>query len=297
MDEFRGLHPLNWPQRGQLAAPVGVVDRPFEQRRDPLMVSLDGAGGNVVIVGGPQSGKSTMLRSLVCVARAHPHAVGGAVLLPGLRRRRAAGAGGAAARVRGGRPARRRAGPPDGGRGDRRCWTSGRPGSPSSASTRSPRYRRLRATHEVADDPFGDVFLVVDGWATLRQDYEELEQPITNLATRGLGYGIHVIITAARWAEVRIGLRDSIGTKLELRLGDPAESEIDRRAAVNVPERYARAAGITQEKLHFLAAVSRSDGRPTVDQAGRGDGRPGRPDRRAPGRTRSPRRCGCCRAT
>jgi ESX secretion system protein EccC len=70
-------------------------------------------------------------------------------------------------------------------------------------------------------------------------------------------------MTAARWAEVRIGLRDSIGTKLELRLGDPSESDVDRRTAMNVPERTP-GRGVTKEKLHFMAAVSRSDGQATV---------------------------------
>src|SRR5205814_175806 len=65
VDERVGLQ-AQWPGRGRLAAPVGVVDRPFEQRRDPLLVELDGAGGNVVVVGGPQSGKSTLLRSMLC---------------------------------------------------------------------------------------------------------------------------------------------------------------------------------------------------------------------------------------
>ena len=46
-----------------------------------------------------------------------------------------------------------------------------------------------------------------------------------------------MIITAARWAEIRINLRDMLGTRLELRLGDPIESEIDRKAAANVPEK------------------------------------------------------------
>ncbi len=69
-------------------------------------------------------------------------------------------------------------------------------------------YRRRRAAGEFADDPFGDVFLVVDGWGTLRQDYEELETAITTLAGRGLGFGVHVVLTAARWAEIRINMRD-----------------------------------------------------------------------------------------
>ena len=138
-------------------------------------------------------------------------------------------------------------------------------------------YRRRRAAGEFADDPFGDVFLVVDGWNTLRQEYEELEQTITTLAGRGLGFGIHVVLTAARWAEVRIGMRDLLGTRLELRLGDPAESEIDRRAAMNVPEK-SPGRGLTRDKLHFLAAVSRVDGCATSTTSPR-RGRAGRAGR------------------
>jgi S-DNA-T family DNA segregation ATPase FtsK/SpoIIIE len=264
VDEFRGLHPLNWPLRGQLIAPVGVVDRPFEQKRDPLMVSLDGAGGNVVIVGGPQSGKSSMLRSMV-VSLALTHTpwevqffmldFGGGALraLEGLPH-----ASGVAGR-RDTERVRRTVAEVTSLMDEREARFAKL--SVDSIAT----YRRMRATHEVADDPFGDVFLVIDGWGSVRQDYEELEQAIVNLAARGLGYGIHVIMTAARWAEVRIGLRDSIGTKLELRLGDPSESDVDRRTAINVPERTP-GRGITKEKLHFLAAVSRSDASATVNQ-------------------------------
>ena len=48
-----------------LTAPIGIVDRPFEQCRTPLMVDLSGAAGNVAVVGAPQSGKSTALRTLI----------------------------------------------------------------------------------------------------------------------------------------------------------------------------------------------------------------------------------------
>jgi S-DNA-T family DNA segregation ATPase FtsK/SpoIIIE len=263
VDPRYGLSPVGWPQRGRLAAPVGVVDRPFEQRRDPLVVDLDGSAGNVVIVGGPQSGKSTLLRSMLC-ALALTHTPGEVQFL-------CLDFGGGALRGLDGLP--------------HLCGVAGRRDTEAVRRTvaeatalldeREARfaklgidsiatYRRRRASGEVTDDPFGDVFLVVDGWGTLRQEYEELEQPITNLAARGLGYGIHVAITAARWAEVRINMRDLLGTKLELRLGDPGESEIDRRAAGNVPEK-APGRGLTRDQLHFLAAMSRVDGEHRVD--------------------------------
>jgi S-DNA-T family DNA segregation ATPase FtsK/SpoIIIE len=262
-DQYFGLHPVGWAQRGQLTAPVGVVDRPFDQRRDPLTVELGGAGGNVVIVGGPQSGKSTLLRTLLCsLALTHnPWEVqffcldfGGGALrsldglphLSGLAGRRDA-------------EAVRRTVAEINGLIDEREARFAQLGIDSIAT-----YRRRRVTGEIRDDPFGDVFLVIDGWGTIRQEYEELEQTITNIAGRGLGYGVHVVFTAARWAEIRIGLRDMIGTRLELRLGDPAESEIDRRAAANIPDRTP-GRGLTRDKLHFLSAVSRVDGRRTAD--------------------------------
>jgi S-DNA-T family DNA segregation ATPase FtsK/SpoIIIE len=120
-------------------------------------------------------------------------------------------------------------------------------------------YRRLKATGGAEDDPFGDVFLVVDGWGLLTQEYEELEPIVANIAAQGLGFGIHVVLTANRWPEIRYSLRDLFGSRLELRLGDPGDSEIDRRAAANVPER-APGRGLTRDKLHFLAATPRLEG-------------------------------------
>ena len=48
-----------------LRLPIGVVDRPREQRRDPLVVDLDGAGGHVAVVGAPRSGRTTLLQTVV----------------------------------------------------------------------------------------------------------------------------------------------------------------------------------------------------------------------------------------
>ena len=60
-----GLVSREWRALGGLTVPLGTVDRPREQRRDTLTVDLAGAGGHVAVVGGPRSGKSTLLRTLV----------------------------------------------------------------------------------------------------------------------------------------------------------------------------------------------------------------------------------------
>jgi S-DNA-T family DNA segregation ATPase FtsK/SpoIIIE len=197
-----------------LSVPIGLVDRPYDQRRDILTAELAGAAGNVAIVGAPQSGKSTALRTLVmAVAATHdPSAAqfycldfgGGA--LTSLRDLPHVGA------------------------------VAGRADADLCRRTVAEMESILRARenrHTVgdADDPFGDVFLAIDGWATLRQEFESLEPRIIAIAAQGLSFGLHVILTASRWADIRPALKDQIGTRIELRLGDPADSEMDRRRA------------------------------------------------------------------
>ena len=102
--------------------PLGTVDRPREQRRDTMTLNLTGAAGHVAVVGGPRSGKSTLLRTIVTSMAlvTTPHGV--AVLRARLRRRHLRAAGPAAARLgrRDALRARRRT-PRDGrGRGHRR---------------------------------------------------------------------------------------------------------------------------------------------------------------------------------
>jgi S-DNA-T family DNA segregation ATPase FtsK/SpoIIIE len=100
--------------------------------------------------------------------------------------------------------------------------------------------------------PRPHVFLVIDGWSTLRGDYDELEATVTDLATRGLAYGIHVVAAAMRWNDFRPSIRDLFGTRLELKLGEPGDSDVDRRLAAAVPRIPGR--GLTVDRYHFLAA-------------------------------------------
>jgi S-DNA-T family DNA segregation ATPase FtsK/SpoIIIE len=252
----RGLTTANGEARGELRAVLGIIDRPFEQRRDPLWADLSGAAGHVAIVGAPRSGKSTAVRTLISsLALLHTPVeaqfyvldLGGGTLsaLSGLPH-----VGGVAARASGDQVRRTVA--------EVRALLDQRERSFSEQGIGSiAAYRELAA----GSDGFGDVFLIVDGWLTLRQDYEDLEPAVTALAARGLGYGIHVVATAAKWSEFRPAIRDLFGTRLELKLGDPYESEVGRAAAANVPA-DSPGRGLTHEGLHFLTAV------PRLDQAG-----------------------------
>jgi len=259
----RGLCPDGWAGLGTLRFPVGIVDLPFEQRRDLLFLDLSGAAGHGAVVGGPQSGKSTALRDIVtALALTHTPAevqvygvdLGGGSLsaveaLPHV--------GGIATRSNPDRVSRVVA--EVGAVLTEREEYFRRNGIESMAA-----YRQLRREGRGAGGDagrFGDVFLVIDGWGAFRQEFEDLEQRVTALAAQGLSFGVHVLISANRWAEIRAALKDMIGTRLELRLGDPADSEVDRGLARAVPV-AAPGRGLTGYKRHFLMALPRIDGDP-----------------------------------
>src|SRR6202042_3798403 len=95
-----------------------------------------------------------------------------------------------------------------------------------------------------------DVFLVVDGWVSLHREFD-IETSVAALAAEGLSFGVHVVMSASRWAEIRPSLKDQIGTRIELRLGDPADSEFDRKRAHEVPrDRPGR--GLSHGGLHIV---------------------------------------------
>lgn len=256
--EGRGLTKPDFPKLGQLVVPLGLVDKPFEQRRDPLYCDFSGASGHMLIVGGPQSGKSTLLRTLIAsFALTHTPAevqfygldFGGGGLssvgeLPHV--------GGTASRLDPER-VRRTIAEVYGILNRREEYF--RAGGIDSIAT----YRRRRARGEITDQPWGDVFLVIDGWGNFRNDYEGLDGVINDIAARGLGYGIHLVITASRNMEVRAALKDLLGNRLELRLGDTMDSEFDRKVAANVPPGVP-GRGQTPQKLHFMGGVPRIDG-------------------------------------
>jgi len=64
-DPRLGLVSMSWRLRGPLRIPLGIVDLPLEQRREVLEFDFSGANGHFGVVGGPLTGKSTVLRSVV----------------------------------------------------------------------------------------------------------------------------------------------------------------------------------------------------------------------------------------
>ncbi|MCW2882020.1 MAG: segregation ATPase FtsK/SpoIIIE -like protein, partial [Sphaerisporangium sp.] len=64
-DPVRGMTVEDQSELGRLRVPIGMVDRPYEQVRELLVADLSGADGHVAVVGAPQTGKSTMLRTLM----------------------------------------------------------------------------------------------------------------------------------------------------------------------------------------------------------------------------------------
>ncbi|MFB7502332.1 type VII secretion protein EccCa [Streptomyces broussonetiae] len=244
--------------RGTLRVPVGIVDRPFEQVRELLTVELDGAGGHIAIAGGPQSGKSTLVRTVItALALTHtPREVqfycldfGGGTLagLAGLPH-----VGGVAGRLETERVNRTLAEMTTLLAHRERLFLEH--GIDSMATL-----RRRRAAGEFPEEQHGDVFLVIDGWQTVRQDLQDSVATISQIATQGLNYGIHLVTSTTRWMELTASIRDQSATKLELRMGDPIDSAVDIRLAGTVPRIPGR--GMTTEKLHYLTALPRIDGK------------------------------------
>lgn len=218
-----------------LAVTIGTVDHPREQRTGPLQLDLSGPAGHLAVVGAPQSGKSTVLRTLtLALARTYTpeevHVYGidlGGGVLRGLTALPHVGT------IAGKtdrelvrqlvRHARREL--------ERREAAFRRLGLDTMADARA----RRGADGDVREAAFADLFLLVDGWAAVRRDFQELDFEIEELMGAGLNYGIHVVITASRWAEMRAGVSDSAGSRIELALNDPLESAVGRKQAEALP--------------------------------------------------------------
>lgn len=283
------LPPLNIPatvdqlvsavQPGTLQVPLALIDRPRQQRQDVWSVDLSAAGGHVAVVGGPQSGKSTALQTLI-MATAATHTpeqvqfycldfTGG---LSGLRNLPHVGS---IASARDGDRIRRTFALINSLIAGRQALF----GELGIDNMREFRRRRNspRESAELAarGDVHGDVFIVVDGWdvgfAVTGPYFDEYLPLMEAIAVQGLNYGVHLVLSSSRWAAVRAAIKDLLQTRIEMRLGDLADTVfLGQRALVAAipPDRPGRC--ISADALHMLTALPRLDGTGDPNSVGAG---------------------------
>lgn len=263
----RGLQATMWPFQGELRFPTGVIDVPLSQEQQPLVLDLGRKHPHLALVGAPQSGKSTFLRTAMLSAMlTHTpdelqftcidygggslHAFGSAPHVAGVAGRHEPDR---ARRVLS--EARRLV--------DDRERLFQEQGIGSVA-----RFRQLRAQGALTPGTrSADLVVVIDNWGAVRGEIEQAEALALDIAGRGPGVGVHLIVAANRWGDIRISLRDAISARLELRLNDSAESEVDRRVAKVVPVGLPGRGAVAPGHL-FHTLLPRLDGRDTVEDLG-----------------------------
>ncbi len=216
-------------ERRPLRVGIGVMDEPRRHRQEVWGIDISTAAGNVAIGGAPQTGKSTFLQTFILSAAAShtPRQIqfycvdmggGGLMYIEDLPH-----VGGVATRAEPDRVNRVVAEVKAVLRQREQTFKQYRVGSMAD-------YRQMREDPENAAsaDPFGDVFLVIDGWPAFAAEFVDLEPVVQDLAGQGLAYGVHVMISTPRWTELKARVRDYLGTKVEFRLGDVNETQIDR---------------------------------------------------------------------
>ncbi|KAB1140605.1 type VII secretion protein EccCa [Streptomyces luteolifulvus] len=251
---------------GPMHIPLGIIDDPARQWQRPWLLDLTVAGGHAAVIGGPQSGKTTLLRTLaLSLALTHtPYDVavygldlvgGGLSVLSGLPH-----VGGIAGRADRERAARTVA--------EVRAMLALREELFREHGIDSvDQLRRLRAQGRLPELGATDVLLLIDGFGALRDEFADLDDAVADLLKRGGGYGVHVVAGMLRWNDVRIATQSMFGTRVELRLNDPADSSVDRKLsetlAPGVPGRV-----LTDGKLFAQVALPRIDNRPAIQDLG-----------------------------
>ncbi|MER7174133.1 type VII secretion protein EccCb, partial [Streptomyces mesophilus] len=244
-------------RRGPLQIPLGILDDPAKQWQGQWILDLTVAGGHAAVIGGPQSGKTTLLRSLaLSLALTHtPQEVGiygldlvggGLQALSGLPH--VGGVAGRADRERAARTV-----------DEVRTMLEQREELFRAHGIDSvEQLRDLRAAGRLPELASTEIVLLIDGFGALRDDFENLDDAVTDLLKRGGGYGIHIVAGMLRWNDVRIATQTTFGTRVELRLNDPTESSIDRKLAETLsPDEPGRV--LTDAKLFAQVALPRTD--------------------------------------
>ena len=217
----------------QLLAPIGIIDRPYYQRQDELIIDFTQHGGHMALCGGPQSGKSSALRTIVSALalRHDPQEARFYVIDLG---------GGQLAAL------------------ERLPHVAGVAGREDSEKVR-----------RIVDEVAGFIrrpercatFLVIDGWhhiGTSNAEFEDIAEKVTEIVADGASAHVHVVIATSRWTTMRPAIRDHIANRLELRLGEALDSLIDRKLQQKLPSAPGRGLTLAGENM-LLARTANQD--------------------------------------
>jgi len=246
---------------GPLEVTLGLADHPLRPRQPPWGIDFGGELGHLAIVGGRRTGRSTALRTIAAslLLTHDPTAVQLYVLDRGGSLQALAGAphvGTVAGKA-----------DPEVARRTVRLLSR-------LVDQRDGELRRLglggidelrRSWRERGSgDGFGDVFLLIDNWGTATRAFDWIEEEVTALAGVGLSHGIHPVLSADRWGDIRPALRDRIPARLQLRPIDPADSAYDLRATRGLASTPGRTLGPGSCQIQL--ALPRVDGGdPAID--------------------------------
>jgi ESX secretion system protein EccC len=246
-----------------LHVPIGLLDDPARQWQGPWLVDLSRAGGHLLVLGGPGTGKTTALRTLALglATTQTPTDVGiYAIDLLGSGLRALSGlphVGGVASRED--RERIRRTIDEVHGMLAQRELLFARHGLDTVAELRGARATGSRsAASKLA---CSEVVLLLDGYAQLGTEFESVAERVQDIIARGGRYGVHVVATARRWGEVRAAQQVAFAHRIELRLAEPGESSIDGALARALPADLPGRA-LSTGKLYGHLALPRLDSVP-----------------------------------
>ncbi|GIM95622.1 FtsK/SpoIIIE domain-containing protein [Paractinoplanes toevensis] len=218
---------------------LGLIDRPADRAQPPLRLDFSASGGHQMFVGGPRSGKSTVVRSLILAAvRSNPGSHLRFFVVE------------AAPNVT--------------------AYLDDFPNVGSAALfTDALKVRRIfeavartveRNMNAIAEATAGTgpprvkTVLVVDGYLAFRERFPDLEDVFARIVADGAHAGVHVVVTSGRWADMQPKRLEQIADRYELWLTDPAESA-HPRAVASTLGRGRPGRGLTADAAFFQIAA------------------------------------------
>jgi len=251
-------HGLRLASHEPLEVPIGLLDDPEQQWQGLWTLDFTAGSGHLIVQGGPRTGKTTLLQTIVSsLALTHtPQQVGvycvdllGSGLLPlqGLPH-----VGGVAIRTNKEmvtRTLRELSG----------MLTLRERLFEAEGIDSMVTLRRRHADGSLPQLASADIFLVLDGYGLVHEEFSELTPVLNGLIGRGAAYGIHVITTVSRQNEIRSTQQSYFSHRVELHLPTPTDSAIDRKVAEKVRENTP-GRGISMNRLHGQVALPRIDG-------------------------------------